>query len=140
MLGLAGAWSSWKMPGVKAVLALSPYSQPFNLQHTIAGVSVPVMFQGGTKDFGITPFVSRAQGSYDQALAPKYFVDFEGASHLAVDGTDWQGSSGRDRRYSEAFLDHYLKGDPASPDLTAATPDVAELRYNSELGSNDPEP
>jgi hypothetical protein len=28
VVGLAGGWSSWKTPGVKAVLALSPYTEP----------------------------------------------------------------------------------------------------------------
>jgi predicted dienelactone hydrolase len=34
MLELAGAWPEWKLGGVRAVLGLSPYSQPFVIQHT----------------------------------------------------------------------------------------------------------
>ena len=59
VLGLAGAWPSWKLPGVKAVLALSPYSQPFLLHGTLAALSAPVMYQGGTRDFGTTPALQK---------------------------------------------------------------------------------
>jgi predicted dienelactone hydrolase len=29
VLGLAGGWASWKLPSIKAVLAMSPYCDPF---------------------------------------------------------------------------------------------------------------
>ena len=48
VMGLAGAWPSWTMPNVKAVLALAPYSEPLNLKHTVGNIAIPVMFQGGT--------------------------------------------------------------------------------------------
>jgi pimeloyl-ACP methyl ester carboxylesterase len=55
VVGLAGGWASWKLPGVKAVLALSPYTDPFLVHRTLSGVSTPIMYQGGTLDLGITP-------------------------------------------------------------------------------------
>jgi len=65
VLGLGGAWPSWKLDGVKAVLALSPYVQLFLVRRTLAGLGAPVMYQGGTLDFGITPALHKAMGAYD---------------------------------------------------------------------------
>ncbi len=114
-LGVAGAWTSWKDPRIKAVLALSPYNTPFVEKGDLGHMNVPVMYQGGTLDLGITPTVRRLKGAYDRSPAPKYYVEFQGAGHLA-----WTGLNPRFHavinRYSVAFFDRYLKGD-ASPDL-----------------------
>src|SRR5437879_824972 len=83
VLGLAGAWPSWKLGGVKAVLALSPYGQPFVRHKTLAQLSAPVMYQGGTWDFGITPSINKSMGAYEQSPAPKYYVGFTRATHFA---------------------------------------------------------
>lgn len=133
VLGAAGAWSNWRMEGIKAVLALSPYSQPFNLHHTLTDIRVPVMFQGGTLDFGITPAVSKGAGSYEQANAPKYYVEFEGAGHFAW--TDLNKKFAESiAAYSVAFLGRYVKGSQDSDALTRARKDVSRLDYDSELG------
>jgi len=134
VLGLGGAWPDLKLQGVKAILALSPYSQPFEVKHTLGGVSAPVMYQGGTRDVGITPVVRKWQGSYDQSPAPKYFVEFDKAGHFAW--TNLSATAHKDiAAYSVAFMDRYVKGDPADPVLTTARADVTVLRYDSELGS-----
>lgn len=136
VLGLAGAWPGWKLPGVKAVLALAPYSHPYTVQQTLAGLYVPVMYECGQNDFPITPVVAQPQGSYEQSPQPKYYVEFAGASHLA-----WTNSDATDRKailvYSLAFLNHYVKGAPADTALTHALGGVAQLRYASELGNSD---
>ena len=62
VLGLGGAWPSWKLPGIKAILALSPYVQPFVQHKTLTDLSAPVMYQGGTLDFGITPSLAKITG------------------------------------------------------------------------------
>ena len=109
MLGVGGAWAHWKDPRVKAVLALSPYTNPFILQQTLGGLDAPVMYQGGTRDFGITPFLNRGDGAYEQTPAPKYFVEFDGAGHFAW--TDLRATYHAEIVvYSRAFLDRYLKG------------------------------
>ncbi len=135
VLGLGGAWPSWKRPGVKAVLALSPYSQPFVLHHTLAGLSAPVMYQGGTRDFSITPTLRKSRGSYEQSPTPKDYVEFANAGHFAW--TDL-GHTAHEAiiAYSLAFMTHSMKGEPADPLLTQALPGVALLRYASELGNN----
>jgi predicted dienelactone hydrolase len=136
VLGLAGAWPEWKLRSinVKAVLALSPYAQPFQTHHTLSGLASPVMYQGGTRDIGITPWVQKGDGAYAQSPSPKYFVDFQEAGHFAW--TNLQ-STFHDSivAYSVAFLNHYVKGDPADAALTHSRPDVVELRYESEIGT-----
>jgi predicted dienelactone hydrolase len=136
ILGLAGGWPVWKLEGIKAVLALSPYSQPFVQHDTLAGLSAPVMYQGGTLDLGITPSIGRPRGSYERSPQPKYFVEFEQASHFAW--TD-AGRSAHEliAAYGVAFFDHYIKGEAAAPLLTLAEAGVAKLRYASELGNSD---
>ena len=133
VLGLGGAWPEWKLAGVKAILALSPYAQPFDTRHTLGGISVPVMYQGGTRDLGITPSLSKPNGAYDQNPTPKYFVEFAKAGHLA-----WTNLSstahGDIVAYSVAFMNHYVKGEKPDRLLTHARADVARLRYISELG------
>lgn len=120
VLGLDGAWPSWKLDGVKAVLALSPYVQPFLVRRTLAGLAAPVMYQGGTLDFGITPALHKAMGAYDLSPTPKYYVELKGAGHFA-----WTDSRGTFHdpivAYSPAFLDLCVRGSPASPLLTRAT-------------------
>jgi predicted dienelactone hydrolase len=135
VVGLAGAWASWKLPNVKAVLALSPYIQPFVRHQTLGQLAAPVMYQGGTIDFGITPFIERSGGAYEVSPRPKYFVDFAGAGHFAW--TDLR-SSVHDRidEYAIAFLDHYVRGTAASPTLTSSGTGVFILRYDSELGTS----
>lgn len=128
VLGMAGAWPAWKLEGVRAVLALSPYSQPFIVHHTLEGLAVPVMYQGGTRDFGTTPAIRKVSGAYDQSPAPKYLVEFDGAGHFA-----WTNAGVAKRSsivgYSVAFLDRYVKGVSASAFLTRKNDDVSVLRY-----------
>lgn len=135
-LGLAGAWSGWKLPGVKAVLALAPYSLPYDVHQTLGGLEAPVMYQCGQNDFAITPTVSAPQGSYDQSPQPKYYVEFANAGHFAWtdgDDTDHQAITA----YALAFLNHYLRGLPAEPLLTHAGAGVVRLGYASELGRSE---
>ena len=115
------------------MLALSPYTQPYLVHKTLGGLSAPVMYQGGTLDVGITPSLGRAGGVYDASPAPKYFVELEGAGHLAW--TDLRAAAhGAINAYAIAFLDHYVLGAAAAPTLTQALSRVSEVRYDSELG------
>ncbi len=117
-LGVAGAWPSWKDHRIKAVLALSPYVSPYVAKGNLPHLDVPVMYQGGTLDFGITPTVKRFNGAYDLSSSPKFYVEFDGAGHLA-----WTNLNKRYQElidsYSVAFFDRYLKGetdpDPLGP-------------------------
>jgi predicted dienelactone hydrolase len=133
VLGMAGAWPEWKLPGVRAVLALSPYAQPFTAKNTLAGLAAPVMYQSGTLDLGVQPALHRELGAFDQSPSPKYYVEFQGAGHLA-----WTNVGRADRTgilaYSLAFLDRYVKGSPSDPALKQSRSGVAVYRFESELG------
>ena len=118
VLGLAGAWPSWKDPRVKAVLAVAPYCLPFFKMGDLGHLGVPVMYQGGSADVGVTPTVGRPGGGYDLTSAPKSFVEFSLAGHRA-----WTDSNplrhGLIKQYALAFFDRYLKG-VTNPDPLAA--------------------
>jgi len=137
VLGLCGAWPGWKLPGVKAVLALSPYSQPFILKKTLAGLSVPVMYQGGTWDYGATPGIKKTVVSYEQSPAPKYYVEFKKAGHFAWTSIGITAPRKEIIDYSLAFMNHYVKGAPAERLLTQATPAVAKLSSATEKKTDD---
>ena len=133
VLALAGAWPSWKDHRVKAVLALSPYCTPFIAKGDLEHLNIPVMYQGGTLDFGVTPFVRRAGGAYDLTSSPKYFIELDGAGHLAWTNLNRSYQSVVNE-YAIAFFDQYLKArvdvDPLAKLLGRPWPDdVKELRY-----------
>jgi pimeloyl-ACP methyl ester carboxylesterase len=125
-LGVAGGWPGWKLADVRAVLALSPYANPFLHHGDLAGLGCAVMYQSGTLDIGVAPFVIRPGGIYDKTGSPAYLVELRGAGHLA-----WTDLNPRFHAviidYSVAFLDRYLKGDKAA-DPGQRRSAVADLR------------
>ncbi len=126
VIGLAGGWPAWKLPDVKAVVALSPYAAPFVEHRTLAGLGVPVMYQGGTRDIGISPGLSRPGGAYDATSAPACYVEFRDAGHMA-----WTDLIPRHQAsieyYCLAFLDTHLEREwRANPAQRLG--DVADLR------------
>ncbi len=130
VLGLAGAWRSWRLEGVRAVLALSPYSQPFIAHKTLGGLAAPVMFQGGARDIGETPAIQKPAGAYDQSPPPKYFVEFGNAGHFA-----WTNLGKTDREqivvYSVAFMNRYVRDLPADRVLSETLRGVVAFRSDS---------
>jgi hypothetical protein len=97
------------------------------------------MYQGGTRDFGITPALQKNAGAYDQSPEPKYYVEFDKAGHFAW--TDIGITAHKEIiAYSLAFMNHYVKGEPAEPLLTKPTPGIALIRYASEIGNNQRQP
>jgi predicted dienelactone hydrolase len=107
-LALAGAWPSWKRKDIKTVLALSPYCEPFVQKGNLA-VGIPVMYQGGTRDLGITPSVKKPNGCFSKTSRSAYFVEFQSAGHFA-----WTDAV-KDQHelivhYSLEFLDKHLRG------------------------------
>jgi dienelactone hydrolase len=128
VVGLGGGWSSWRMPGVKAVLALSAYTDPFLVHGTLGGISAPVMYEGGTLDLGITPSLKKSKGVYDSSPTPKYYVEFRGAGHFAWTNlrNDFHATI---LDYSIAFLDHYVRGVGTLEALHTKQAKVADLRF-----------
>ena len=123
VLGVGGGWPHWKDPRVRAILALSPYAEPFIEKHSLGGLEAPVMYQGGTRDIGSTPFINKPDGAYPQSPAPKYFVEFEGAGHFAWTDLNRKHQAAM-TDYSRAFLDRYLKGEPFPAALATPHPGV----------------
>ena len=127
VLGLGGAWPSWQLPGVRAIVALTPYSLPFKESEGLRHIAAPVMYQTGTFD----PIFSMPleQFGYAQTPAPKYMVEMAWANHMAW--TDL-GVSSRDAivEYAIAFLDHYVKGEPERVALRSALSGVSNLSHD----------
>jgi predicted dienelactone hydrolase len=82
-LGLAGAVPGWQLPGVDAVLVMSPYCTPFLYRGGLEKLRVPVMYQGGSRDKPITPTVTRRGGCYDRTPGPAWYVEIARAWHLS---------------------------------------------------------
>ncbi|MGA8613228.1 MAG: hypothetical protein WB760_16310 [Xanthobacteraceae bacterium] len=138
VVGMAGGWASWRDPRIRAVLALSPYVMPFEVHHTLQGIRAPLMYQGGTLDIGITPFLKGANGAYRQANPPAFFVELRNAGHFA-----WVNCGGAStteaclaaklnigliNKYGIAFFDAYLKH-KAEPVLKQKDPALAAYDF-----------
>lgn len=120
VLGLAGAWPGWKLPGVKAVVALSPFCTPYLTAGSgnLGRLAVPVMYQGGTRDNGITPSLLGADGAFARTAKPAALVSFEEVGHFSFSNFN------RDREidariadYTLSFIDHYLNSPDKEPAL-----------------------
>lgn len=141
--GMAGAWPSWKDKRIRAALLMSPYMEPFVAKGTLHSMDVPVMYQGGTRDFAITPKLEKPGGAYDASNPPKFFVKFQNAGHFGFTiltcmpyGTT-EGCNERSPlakaidEYGIAFFDRYLKGRP-EPILDRPNAEVAALRHDDK--------
>lgn len=129
VLGMAGARDSWSDDRIKAALLLSPYILPYFHNGRVEKVEVPIMFQGGTLDIGITPFL---KGLYEKLGCAKYYLILKGVDHFGW--TDFN-SAGRTTTealeegfpkliadYGVAFFDQHLRGE----DRQAALPEKEE--------------
>ncbi|MEZ6065143.1 MAG: hypothetical protein R3B90_05430 [Planctomycetaceae bacterium] len=131
MLGLVGGWRDWTEPRIKAVVLWSPFLQPYRSRGEAAEVTVPVQFQGGTLDWGITPHL---QPVYDQLKCTRTLLMLEGATHLEWTNLVSIRQSTRDAvaagnpeliaRYTIAFFDQHLCGADCSAVLEAAKPQL----------------
>jgi predicted dienelactone hydrolase len=120
VVGMVGGWSSWVDSRIRAVLALSPYVMPFQVHKTLADIRVPLMYQGGTLDIGITPFLKGINGAYRQANPPVFFVELKNAGHFAWTNCGsalttaaclaTKVNARLINEYGIAFFDRYLKG------------------------------
>lgn len=135
VLGMSGAQRSWRDRRIKATLALSPYVLPY-LEQNLRAYRVPTMLQGGTWDFGVTPFLPPL---YAQLPAPKYFLVLKNATHfewtnLVSLGTTTvqaieQGNPKWIVEYSMAFFDRHLKGEGAEL-LSQANAELASYEFD----------
>ena len=111
VLALAGAWPSWKMDGITAVVALAPYSQPFVRGGKPSEIEVPVLFQVGSEDPADTGGGRRVPSSLRPQLQPASLpTQAPTISHW----TDLQDLSFHDATAAAvtAFLDEAFAGRP----------------------------
>jgi predicted dienelactone hydrolase len=143
VVGLAGGWSSWLDPRIRAVVALSPYVMPFQVKKTLGNVHVPLMYQGGTLDLGITPFLEGPNGAFAAANPPVYFAVLPHAAHLAWVNCGDDPSTPTcltnninmrlSADYAIAFFNRYLKNIPEAR-LEKSNRNLAEYKFR--LNSN----
>lgn len=79
VLGMAGAWPSWREPRIKAAVLYSPLVRPFLDDGDPTDVEIPVMLQGGTLDFGISEHLL---SFYRELECPRHYLMLNGATHL----------------------------------------------------------
>jgi predicted dienelactone hydrolase len=140
IMGVAGGWSAWRDGRIKAAVLMSPYVMPFRVQNTISEVHIPLLYQGGTADIGITPFIRRPGGAFDSSNPPKFFEEIEGANHIdwssflckqwgAAPACDSDSPIARQiNEYAIAFFNRYLKN-RNEPILDRPNGELAEYRY-----------
>lgn len=127
-LALAGGWPTWRLADVKAVVALSPYTMPFASKDTFKEIHVPVMYQTGTADLGVKPFLNGPRGAFSRTRSPAYLVDITGANHFT-----WSNLNRQQKKedlieyYCVSFLDKFVKGDAAA-DPARKLPGVSSLK------------
>jgi predicted dienelactone hydrolase len=110
VLGLAGGWPSWRDRRFKAVLALAPFSSPFIDKGTLAKITIPVMYMGGTRDRLIAAATVRQ--SFALTRAPKYLVMLADAGHFAFTELS-QRYQATIAAYAVAVFDKTLRARPA---------------------------
>ena len=143
---LAGAWPSWRDARLKVALLLSPYVDPYltSGRTQLAGIAIPVMYQGGTLDVGITPALKRPGGAFDSTGRPKYFAELMAAGHFewtnvtcasAPTASQCLGSSRNARLivdYGRWFLDQHLRS-VNQPRLFQGNNELATYRRETPL-------
>jgi predicted dienelactone hydrolase len=137
-LGMAGARPAWRDERIRAALILSPYALPYVDGTLLGQVRVPIMLQGGTRDWALTPFLPAV---YEKLQVPKYFLVLNDASHLEWTNLISLGRSTRDcvrsgsgrwiTAYSIAFFDTYLRGQERSALLAKPNPQLYSYEYSA---------
>jgi hypothetical protein len=126
VIGMAGGWQSWKTPELKAVIALSPFVEPFVERGTLSRLGVPVMYQTAWLAWDKRRLEIENQAC-ELTSPPKYLVELKRVAQLDSEWTNLlclgqanvaaclqaQPNAAVIDRYVIAFLDRHLKGKPA---------------------------
>src|SRR5262245_14365287 len=138
VLGLVGGWPSWREPRVRAALLLSPYALPYLRGTNLRSVETPVMLQGGTLDWGITPFLPDV---YKPLPGPKYYLVLKNETHFGWTNLISLGKTTKDcvqqgngklmTDYSLAFFNHHLRGE-AAPLLRTKAPGLESYQFKAD--------
>jgi dienelactone hydrolase len=125
VIGMAGGWQLWKTPELKAVIALSPFVEPFVERGALNRLGVPVMYQTAWLQWD-TRRLEVESAAYRLTSPPKYFVELKGVAQFEFEWTNLlclgqasvaaclkgQPNAAAIDRYAIAFLNRYLKGKP----------------------------
>lgn len=125
VIGMAGGWQLWKTPELKAVIALSPFVEPFVARGTLSRLGVAVMYQTAWLAWDKRRLEVESE-AYRLTSPPRYFVELKGVAQLDFEWTNllclgqadvaaclkYQPNAAAIDRYAIAFLDRYLKGKP----------------------------
>jgi predicted dienelactone hydrolase len=143
-LGLVGAWPNWKDDRVKAALLLSPYSLPFLTNGELASIETPIMLQGGTLDWGLTPFLPPV---YRRLTSPKYYLVLKNETHfgwtdlIALGKTTTEAVERGNARlmvdYSAAFFDRHLRAMKQQPILEEKNAELYDYSHAKKKQSGD---
>jgi len=68
---------------IKAALALSPHCSPFVAKGDLGTMDVPVMYQGGRRDWASRRWCGSRAGRTTRRLSQNFMWSFEGAGHFA---------------------------------------------------------
>lgn len=141
IFGMIGGWNSWYDSRISAAMLLSPFIQAYLESKRAAMATTPLMYQGGTKDLGITPWVNGQKGdAYNQAVTQKVYTEFKDAGHFFWTNslcTQEGASTVQDclkvsmaseiSNYVVDFFEYFLKGSGGDV-LKKASPSVVDFR------------
>ncbi len=141
VLGMAGAWPSWRDERIKAVVVYSPNVHPFRMNGELESITIPVMMQGATLDIGISQYLLSI---YRRLECPKHYLILEGATHLAWTNFVSLNTSTTECLeednpelvvdYTIAYFDQFLLGEDRREFLEADNPRLHDwaCRLNSD--------
>ena len=143
IMGLAGGWKSWKEPRLKAAVLLSPFTHPFISQGDAGNVSIPVMLQGGTLDFGVTPFLMPV---YRKLSGPKVLVVLKNETHFGWTNLTSLGKTTKEcvadgnaelmTKYTIDYFDQHLLGVDRSAVLEKSNPRLGAYHFETKSSSD----
>jgi predicted dienelactone hydrolase len=136
MLGLAGGWESWREPRIKAAVLLSPFAQPYDVNGQLDKVTIPVMIQGGTLDWGISPFLPPV---YKKLPGAKSYLVLKNETHFGWTNLISLGKTTTEAvadgnaelivRYTIAYFDQHLLEKDRAEVLKAKEPRLEIWKY-----------
>jgi pimeloyl-ACP methyl ester carboxylesterase len=113
VLSVAGARASWRIDGIRAVVAAAPLIGPLLYNGSLDRIGAPVMYQTGSKDAGTATLVKKPGGAFDKTK-DSTLVEFAGASHFAW-GDGAANLEGEIAAVTVAFFDAKLRGKAYDP-------------------------
>ena len=93
-------------------------------KQTLSGLDAPVMYQGGTRDIGITPFINKGNGAIHKVPHPKVLRRVRWRGTFRLDRPQPEISVRDNRLQPRAFSINILKGKSFPAALATLHPGV----------------